>query len=92
MGETNRTRTASAAATSVKKETKKREKSPTEIVFKAMSDARTRLAAAGVDFYLVVARNGYTADDGEMTAGNAPSVMQRLDAIKDQYARQYPRE
>lgn len=70
----------------------KREKTPSEIVFKAILDASSRLSAAGVDFYIVVARNGYTTDDGKMTAENASAVIQRLDAIKEQYARTFPRE
>jgi hypothetical protein len=70
----------------------KREKTASEVVFKAILDATARLASAGVDFYIVVARNGYTTDDGKMSAENASAVIQRLDAIKEQYARTFPRE
>lgn len=84
--------TAVTANNTPRPKKEKREKSASEIVFKAITDARTRLAAAGVDFYLVIARKGYTADDGEMTAENAASVMQRLDAIKEHYAKQFPKE
>lgn len=62
---------------------------PSDITFKAMQDARAKLKAAGVDFYLIVARDGYTADDGSINSENAPSVIQRLELVSAKYRREH---
>jgi hypothetical protein len=58
-------------------------KSAADVAFKAMQDARAKLKAAGVDYYVVVAWDGYTADDGSIEPVNAPSVIQRLGLVAE---------
>lgn len=63
---------------------------PSDLAFKAMQDARAKLKAAGVDYYLIVARDGYTADDGSIQTENAPSVIQRLELVSSKLRREHP--
>jgi len=60
-------------------------KSPADVAFKAMADARAKLKAAGVDYYVVVAWDGFVIEDGSVSSSNVPNVVQRLDSTADRY-------
>ena len=66
------------------------ERNNADEAFKAMQAARAKLKDAGVDFYIIVAREGFTADDGTVTAENAPSVIQRLELVSRKLRRDHP--
>lgn len=65
-------------------------KSAADIAFKAMTDARTKLKAAGVDYYLVVAWDGFVIEDGTVSEQNIPSIVQRLGTTSERYERLLP--
>jgi hypothetical protein len=62
-------------------------KSPADIAFKAMADARAKLKAAGVDYYLIVGWDGFVIEDGTVTAPNVGSIVERLSATGDRYSK-----
>jgi hypothetical protein len=64
--------------------------SAADIAYKAMADARAKLKAAGVDYYVVVAWNGLIAEDASVSADNAQSIVQRLDAVGGKLLREHP--
>ena len=66
------------------------DRNPADVAFKALQDARAKLKAAGVEYYVIVAWDGYTADDGSVSADNAQSVVQRLDLVARKYRREFP--
>jgi len=66
------------------------DRNPADVAFKALQDARAKLKAAGVEYYVIVAWDGYTADDGTVSADNAQSVVQRLDLVARKYRREFP--
>lgn len=63
--------------------------SAADIAFKAMQDARAKLKAAGVNYYLVVAWDGFVAEDGNVESDNAPSVIQRLQSFGQKLQREH---
>jgi hypothetical protein len=65
-------------------------KSAADVAFKAMTDARAKLKAAGVDYYLVVAWDGFVIEDGSVSASNASSIVQRLDTTAARYQKSLP--
>ena len=66
------------------------ERNNADEAFKAMQAARAKLKDAGVDFYIIVAREGFTADDGAVTPENAPGVIQRLELVSRKLRRDHP--
>jgi hypothetical protein len=62
--------------------------SPADIAFKAMQDARAKLKAAGVNYYVVVAWDGFIAEDGNVDSDNGPSVIQRLQSFGQKLQRE----